>query len=187
MDQRNTLLKHLHRKEEKAYELLYRYYYVPLVLFAGKYVSDEEVAKDIVQEFFIAMLNQDLRFENTTALKVYLYNGVKNKAINYLRHQKIRDRYEIKVLEEQEEIELFWDRVMEEDIFARILTVVEKLPHQCSRVMLLTLKGYKISEIAEIMGISLETAKEYKKSGKKRLTEQLTGGVYSLVIGILFS
>lgn len=180
-------LKSLKDNEEHAYEMLYKHYYVPLVLFAGKYIQDEEAAKDIVQEFFIAMLEQKLVFENITALKVYLYNGVKNKVMNYLRHMKIRDRYETQVLAEQDETEIFWDRVMEEDLFARLLTVIEKLPNQCQRVMLLTLKGYKISEIAEIMGISVETAKEYKKTGKKRLTEQLSGGIYSLVIGILFS
>ena len=48
-------------------------------------------------------------------------------------------------------------------------------------------KGYKISEVAELMGISLETAKEYKKDGKKRLYNKLKGGIYSIFIGILFS
>ena len=56
MDQRDLLLDYLHQGKEKAYELLYHYYYVPLVLFAGKYVGNEEVAKDIVQEFFISLL-----------------------------------------------------------------------------------------------------------------------------------
>ena len=50
MDQRDLLLDYLHQGKEKAYELLYHYYYVPLVLFAGKYVGNEEVAKDIDQE-----------------------------------------------------------------------------------------------------------------------------------------
>ena len=44
MDQRDLLLDYLHQGKEKAYELLYHYYYVPLVLFAGKYVGNEEVA-----------------------------------------------------------------------------------------------------------------------------------------------
>ena len=39
--------------------------------------------------------------------------------------------------------------------------------------MMLSLDGYKISEVAEKMGISLETAKEYKKEGKKRLSVRL--------------
>ena len=173
MDQRDLLLDYLHQGKEKAYELLYHYYYVPLVLFAGKYVGNEEVAKDIVQEFFISLLDKEMAFDNRIALKVYLYTGVRNKSLNYLRHLKIRRQYEMKM--------------MEEDVFARILTTIEQLPPQCGKVMSLTLKGYKISEVAELMGISLETAKEYKKDGKKRLYNKLKGGIYSIFIGILFS
>ena len=93
----------------------------------------------------------------------------------------------IAVMEEGEKQEVFLERMMEEDVFARILTTVKQLPPQCGKVMLLTLKGYKISEVAEFMGISLETAKEYKKDGKKRLYNKLKGGIYSIFIGILFS
>lgn len=64
MDQRDLLLDYLHQGKEKAYELLYHYYYVPLVLFAGKYVGNEEVAKDIVQEFFISLLDKEMAFDN---------------------------------------------------------------------------------------------------------------------------
>ena len=187
MDQRDLLLDYLHQGKEKAYELLYHYYYVPLVLFAGKYVGNEEVAKDIVQEFFISLLDKEMAFDNRIALKVYLYTGVRNKSLNYLRHLKIRRQYEMKMLEEGENQEVFLERMMEEDVFERILTNIEQLPPQCGKVMSLTLKGYKISEVAELMGISLETAKEYKKDGKKRLYNKLKGGIYSIFIGILFS
>ena len=165
MDQRDLLLDYLHQGKEKAYELLYHYYYVPLVLFAGKYVGNEEVAKDIVQEFFISLLDKEMVFDNRIALKVYLYTGVRNKSLNYLRHLKIRRQYEMKMLEEGENQEVFLERMMEEDVFARILTTI----------------------VAELMGISLETAKEYKKDGKKRLYNKLKGGIYSIFIGILFS
>ena len=187
MDQCDLLLDYLHQQKEQAYELLYHNYYVPLVLFAGKYVGNEEVAKDIVQEFFISLLDKEMKFDNRVALKVYLYTGVRNRALNYLRHLKVRRQYEMKMLEEGESHEVFLERMMEEDVFARFLVTVEQLPPQCRKVMSLTLKGYKISEVAELMEISLETAKEYKKDGKKRLCNKLKGGIYSILIGILFS
>lgn len=187
MDQEIPFLKSLQHKEEKAYRLLYLNYYVPLVLFAHKYVTDEEIAKDLVQDFFISMLQQELTFRSLVALKVYLYNGVKNKALNHLRHQQIQTQYKTKALESQDESEEFWDRVMEEDLYARLLNSIEKLPNQYRRVMQLTLQGFKIAEIAEIMGISVETAKEYKKTGKKRLSEKLRDNGFTLLIGIFFS
>ena len=107
MEQCDLLLEYLRQQKEKAYELLYHDYYVPLVLFAGKYVENEEVAKDIVQEFFISLLDKEMVFNNRIALKVYLYTGVRNKSLNYLRHLKIRRQYEMKMLEEGEKQEVF--------------------------------------------------------------------------------
>ena len=130
MVKRDLLLDYLHQGKENAYELLYNYYYVPFVLFAGKYVGNEEVAKDIVQEFFISLLDKEMAFDNRIALKVYLYTGVRNKSLNYLRHLKIRRQYEMKMLEEGENQEVFLERMMEEDVFARILTTIEQLPPQ---------------------------------------------------------
>ena len=98
-DQRDILLEYLKRREEKAYELLYRHFYTPLVLFAGKYVGNEDVAKDVVQEIFISIL--EMEFDSRVALKVYLYTAVKNKALNYLRHLKVRGQYESMALKEQ--------------------------------------------------------------------------------------
>lgn len=186
-NQRDLLLESLKRREETAYKLLYRHFYTPLVLFVGKYVCDEDVAKDIVQELFISLLDMEVKFANRVALKVYLYTAAKNKALNYLRHLKVRGQYEVMALEEGEKYEVFLERMMEEDVFARIMLEVEQLPPQYRKVMTLTLKGYKISEIAEMMGISLDTAKVYKKDGKKRLYAKLNSAVYSILIGILFS
>lgn len=180
-------MESLGRREENAYGLLYRHFYTPLVLFVGKYVGNEDVAKDIVQELFISMLDMEVKFDSRVALKVYLYTAAKNKALNYLRHLKVRGQYEVMALEEGEKYEVFLERMMEEDVFARIMLVVDQLPPQCRKVMTLTLKGYKISEIAEMMEISLDTAKEYKKDGKKRLCGKLRGAAYSILVGILFS
>ena len=79
--------------------------------------------------------------------------------MNYIQHEQVKGRYEAFVLREFDDVDLFWDRVLEEDIYARVLEVVQELPRQYRNVMMLSLDGYKISEVAEKMGISLETAK----------------------------
>ena len=136
--EQEILLEHLAKDDDMAYTLLYKQFYVPMVLFASQYINNEEASKDVVQEFFISMLGQKKDFENVTALKVYLYHSVKNRCMNYIN------------------------------------------------VMMLSLDGYKISEVAEKMGISLETAKEYKKEGKKRLSVRLRSLGLELFISIFF-
>ena len=57
-NEQKILLEHLAKDDDTAYTLLYKQFYVPMVLFASKYISNEEASKDIVQEFFISMLGQ---------------------------------------------------------------------------------------------------------------------------------
>ena len=184
--ERAILLEHVAKDDVMAYTLLYKQFYVPMVLFASQYINNEEASKDVVQEFFISMLGQKKDFENVTALKVYLYHSVKNRCMNYIQHEQVKGRYEAFVLREFDDVDLFWDRVLEEDIYARVLEVVQELPRQYRNVMMLSLDGYKISEVAEKMGISLETAKEYKKEGKKRLSVRLRSLGLELFISIFF-
>lgn len=183
-NEQKILLEHLAKDDDVAYTLLYEQFYVPMVLFASKYIRDEEAAKDVVQEFLISMLGQKKQFENIIALKVYLYNSVKNRCLNYIRHERVREEYEAKAIQEFDDVDLFWDRVMEEDVYVRVMQAVEELPRQYRNVMVLSLEGYKISEVAEQMGIALDTAKEYKKEGKKRLSARLQGLGMSMFVAI---
>ena len=77
MDEKE-LLKMLSSNRNEAYEYLYNNYYTPLVLFADHYVSNQEVAHDLVQETFIALLDVKTKFENLLHLKSYLYNSLRN-------------------------------------------------------------------------------------------------------------
>lgn len=180
------LLKHLAKDDDEAYSLLYRRFYIPLVLFAEKYVADEEVAKDLVQEVFISMLGQKKEFVSLAALKAYLYNSVKNRCINYIRNEKVKKRFESYALQECDNIDLFWERVLEEDVYGRLMTAVDSLPRQYQRVMLLSLEGCKISEVADKMEISLDTAKEYKKEAKKRLVAKIQELDYLVLLPVIF-
>ena len=168
-ENQDILLKQLEKDDERAYARLYALFFVPLLLFSRKYVNDEEVAKDVVQEVFISMLGRKKEFYNMTALREYLYNSARNACLNHLRHEKVKGRFEHRAAREGEEEERFQERVLEEEVYARLAAAIERLPGQYRAVIRYTLEGYKISEIARKMNISLDTAKEYKKAGKKRL------------------
>lgn len=176
------LLQQLRRDDDVAYVALYRLFYLPLVLFSRKYVNQVEIAKDLVQEVFISMLGRKKEFENMIALKEYLYNSARNACLNYLRHEKVKNRFELRFLSEENDMDLFWERVIEEDIHAHLVLAIEQLPGQYRRVMRYTLEGNKISEIARKMNLALDTAKEYKKEGKKRLVIQLRSLRYLLPV-----
>ena len=68
-------------------------YFSLFLQFALKYIADEEVCKDIVQESFINYWKQDRNFDDEIALKAYLYKSIHNSCLNQLRHRNIRKRY----------------------------------------------------------------------------------------------
>ena len=68
---------------------------------------------------------------------------------------------------------VFWEKVLEEDVYANLMAAIEQLPPQCRLVMQLTLEGLKISEIASRLRISEDTVKEHKKNGKQKLARMV--------------
>ena len=66
----------------------------PLYLqFALKYIADEEVCKDIVQEAFIKYWKQENNFKDEVSSKAYLYKSIRNGCLNQMRHRDIRRKY----------------------------------------------------------------------------------------------
>lgn len=175
MDEKE-LLKMLSSNRNEAYEYLYNNYYTPLVLFADHYVSNQEVAHDLVQETFIALLDVKTKFENLLHLKSYLYNSLRNKCLNHLRHEKIRQEFLQEALYQSDEF--FEQKAIEEDVYSILVSAIERLSPQSKEVMLLALDGLSNGDIAEHLNLSIETVKSYKKSSKKKIAEYLSTREY---------
>lgn len=175
MDEKELLIM-LSSNRNEAYEYLYNNYYTPLVLFADHYVSNQDVAHDLVQEVFIALLDIKTRFENLLHLKSYLYNSLRNRCLNHLRHEKIKQEFLQEELYRSDEF--FEQKAIEEDVYSILVAAIETLSPQNKEVMLLALDGLSNAEIAGRLNLSVETVKSYKKSSKKKITEYLSTREY---------
>lgn len=176
------ILQLLKLKDNEAFRYLYRRYFGALSALAEYYVKDRLVAEDLVQEVFIVLLDRKKEFNSLTEVKYFLYVSLKNACISYFRRQKLADKYSQEVLASCEEEVAFWDQVQKEDVYALLLTAIQQLPPQCRQVMLYSLDGLKLAEIAERMQISFETVKEYKHNGKKKLLKLLQNQEFVLCL-----
>ena len=175
------LLSLLAQKDNKAFHHLYSIYYTALKTLAINYVKDETAAEDLAQEVFVALLETNQSFENLDQIRFFLYGTLKNKAISLLRKNKVRRSYLEEVTNENYVTSSFEDKVLEEDVYSRLMTAIDKLPPRCKLVMELSLNGLKRSEISNKLSISIETVIEHRNYGKKRLAELLKQ-CYSLFI-----
>lgn len=168
-------LEQLSLGEDDAYKTLYEQYYFRFYALAYKYMEDKEEAKDIVQDVFYEFWQNRTQFGNVITLKSYLYKSVQNKCLDLLRHHKVRDKY-LGTL--KEENEFFLNQVLEEELYQELKKAINNLPEDTRKVYELTLLGHSNAEIADLLDLTLDAVKSYKKRGKKMLQEKLSKGQY---------
>lgn len=69
----------------KCFKAEYEEYFSALKYFACRYITDEAVVCDLLQDFFIKLWEKGEVFENELAFKTYLYRSVRNNCLTYLR------------------------------------------------------------------------------------------------------
>ena len=73
-----SCVRHPVLSERKRFKEVYEEYFTALKYFAMRYVKDEEVACDLLQDVFVKLWEKGDRFENVIQLKTYLYRIVRN-------------------------------------------------------------------------------------------------------------
>ena len=167
-------IKGLRSGRESAYKQVFAEYYRPLSLFAVRYVTDLETAKEIVQELFVALYENRKSLLITTSLKSYLYQSVKNRCLNYLKHVQV-DRKHLENLKlTHESSEDLQAHIEKTELESRIFQIVSDLPPRCQDIFKKSrVNGLKNIEIAELLDISIRTVETQISNALKVLREKL--------------
>ena len=173
-------MSQINRKETRAFKILFEDFYTPLVIYALRFVEEQSTAEDIVQEVFIAIWESDKKYNSYHGFRAFLYDSVKNRCLNYLKHQEVERRHAEILLQEQDE-EDEDHRLMREEMYRALHRAVDELPERCRQVFKLHLQGKKNEEIAQVLELSVETVKTQKKKAMYFLRERL-GKSYCLLI-----
>lgn len=172
--QEKFLKNGINQKESDAWKELYRYFYGTLCNYTTKIVVDETVAEDIVQECFISIWNSSLHFQEMKALSVYLYRSVHNNALKYLRDKNVDNQRLQRWSKEQDDVEdVDFYQAVEEELIRKLHVVIDQLPEQRKNILLLSIDGLTVQEIADQLNISINTVKTQKKRAYVFLKENL--------------
>lgn len=160
--------------KESAYEQLFAEYYRPLSLFAVRFVNDLETSKEIVQDLFVALYENRKSLLITTSLKSYLYQSVRNRCLNHLKHLQV-DRKHLENLKVNQDSSQNLEATIEaNELENRIYQIVADLPPRCSDIFQKSrVNGMKNSEIAEHLDISIRTVETQISNALKVLREKL--------------
>ena len=147
----------LRRRDSKTYEVVFKKYYPLLVVFIVRHIGDEDVAKDIVQDIFFKLFESGHSLPDNFQLKSWFYRVARNAAVDYLRHLQVEDKYKFLMAEGMINIPDI-DEEIDEQVYAKVNLAIESLPEQCRLIIKLNvLEGKKYQEIAEELGITINT------------------------------
>ncbi|SKB88574.1 RNA polymerase sigma-70 factor [Macellibacteroides fermentans] len=154
-----------------------------LFLFAKEYVLFDEEAENIVQDIFLMLWEKREALRVDVSLTAYLFTLVKNKCIDFLRHQMVEQMYSENVKHEYNEelnVKLFalesFDHNFssEEDIETLLRNAIDKLPERCRLIFIKSrIEGKKYKEIAEELNLSVNTVEGQISIALKKLREEL--------------
>jgi RNA polymerase sigma-70 factor (ECF subfamily) len=171
----DVLIDRFKAGDQSAYEMIFRFYYPGLVLFASQYVMYEEDAEEIVQDFFVRVWQKRDQVNQTGTLKPYFFTSVKNSSLNFLYKQKHQDKLIQEIVKISENNLLYQpDVFVMSDLQEAIRKAVNSLPPKCREVFILSrINGLKNEDIANKLNLSKRTVETHVSNGLKQLRIEL--------------
>lgn len=172
----NQIINQINAKQKEGYEFLYKNFYASLCNFSAHFLEKKEEAEDIVQDLFLKLWQGNSTFESITALTSFLYLSVKNNSLNAIRNRTkwsgldLLDKIDIDSLKDDKTIEQL---LVEEEFYRQIFNAINKLSPKRREVIMLSMEGYTISEIADRTGVSVNTVKTLKLKAYRFLRDTI--------------
>lgn len=153
------------------FEQLYKENYARLYYYAFRFITDEEVCKDIVNDVFEkAWLHfEDLKPDTATA---YLYVQTRNRCLDHLRHRQVEEQYaDFYRIVTEEDADIAPDE-MEERV-QRIEKCIEQLKDPTKTILKeCYFDNKKYQEVAEEFGITIHGIKKHIMKALRLLREE---------------
>lgn len=156
-----TLLNSIKSGDNQAFEYLFKVYYPRLHRYAIRFLKDEDVAHDIIQECFMHLWEKRATL-SAISIASLLFAMVRNSCLNYIKHLSIVEKYQIDTKAEGEErlyyTDFFLDaehKLLYDELQEQIKIVMDSLSPRSKEIFIMSrFKGLKNREIAEILNIS---------------------------------
>lgn len=169
--------------DHTAFKVLYYRYFEALFRFLWRQTSDEELAKDLLQEVFSRLWKSRENLDPQQSLKSYLYRIGHNLIIDHRRQSAHKPEY----LEDNPAHEPAY--LMEEnfDLHEKIQATIAALPEPVRLVFTMNrFDGIKYAEIAVMLNISVKTVEARMSKALAILREKLAPFLMNALILILY-
>ena len=183
-DKIDAIVTGVNRKDEKMWGDFYARFYAALCVYVSKILPIPDAVEDLVQEVFISVWEGKRTFSDIKELTNYLYRACYNNTLLYIRNNQIHDTILNSLAEEEsvEDEDMIYALTVKEEIIRQLYCYIEELPSEQRRIILMKIEGYTWEEIAERLGVSINTIKTQKARSYKFLRERLGDSIYSIIL-----
>lgn len=147
----------LNAGDESAFDTVYKQYYRGLCAFASQYVAETEI-EEIVQETMMWLWENRTSLIPELSLKSLLFMMVKNKCLNNITHNQIKQRVHEKLFAKFENQFEDPDFYIENELIALAAKAIRELPEDYRKAFKMNrFDNLTYNEIAERTGVSPKT------------------------------
>jgi RNA polymerase sigma-19 factor, ECF subfamily len=174
----------LSRRDEAAFEQVFKTHYKNLRAYAFTILRDEDEAEEMVQQVFFKLWERSENLSFSGPVAAYLYRAVHNESLNFLKHQKVKAGHQLHVaysMKNKSEHEP--GKMMRKELENKFREALNELPEQCRTIFQLSrFEDMKYKEIAEKLDISVKTVENHMGKALKLLRTKLVDFLPLLLI-----
>jgi RNA polymerase sigma-70 factor (ECF subfamily) len=173
MDER-ALLHRIQSGDEGAYDSAFRAWYPVLVRVAAALLHDTDAAEEVAQDVMVELWRRRHAMDADVSLSGYLLRSVRNRALNHLRHLRVRKQTEGDIQALYESPVGSDQPIVAKELATAAQQALAELPPRCREVFELSrVHGLKYSQIADALDISQKTVEAQMGKALRILRERL--------------
>lgn len=169
-------IKKVKQGDRKAFKKLFLRFYDPLCQFSWQFTRSRHISEELVQEVFLAVWKSRETLDPQKDIKSFLYQSVRNKALNHIKHERLAEEYNSKIEWLSPAPVTQHHNHGEESKFVQAAQeAIESLPDRSRQIYKLSRKdGLTYQEISTVLGISVKTVESQMSRALKILRESLS-------------
>ncbi|WP_316814926.1 RNA polymerase sigma-70 factor [Pedobacter nyackensis] len=179
---------HQQYNDDQAFEQLFKSHFKALHAYANVILKDEDDAEEIVQNMFLKFWEKRELLHVQTSLKAYLYKCVYHDSLNFLKHQKIKTKYQDFAAYTMNEGHLpASSKVEMTELEYNLGLALNELPEQCRTIFQMSrFEELKYREIAERLGLSIKTIENQMGKALRILRMELADFLSLILLGLMY-
>ena len=173
------------------FEKFYIIWYSRAKSFCIQYVGEKEDAENIIQGVFTDMYEKWDQLSGEDKLPAYLFSAIKNSSLNFLRQRLQQEKAKAQIQRDvMFDLRVNYDALQElntnfpneEDINRMLYQAINALPERCRKIFTMRkIDGMSQKEVAQALGISVNTIEVQMQIAYRKLREQLKNYVPMLI------